>query len=110
MNGKGDNYRPSPHFATNFKQVKQECDWGLRQYVREMMCLVDNGKCSAGVDPHHVRTRGAGGIDRANLVPLCRVHHTELHQIGRLTFEDKYRLGNLKVRASNIQDNYDSAH
>lgn len=28
-------------------------------------------------DPDHVRTKGAGGRDRGNIVPLCRVHHTE---------------------------------
>lgn len=28
-------------------------------------------------DPDHVRTKGAGGKDRGNIVPLCRRHHDE---------------------------------
>jgi hypothetical protein len=37
-------------------------------------------------DPHHVKTRGAGGSDRpaekgkrGNVVPLCRTHHDMAH-------------------------------
>ena len=45
------------------------------------------------VDAHHIRTRGAGGDDRlSNLLPLCRVHHTEIHKIGKQTFFEKYRI------------------
>lgn len=42
-------------------------------------------------DNHHVKSRGSGGSDDPfNLVPLCRKHHTEIHQIGTGTFSDKY--------------------
>ena len=34
-------------------------------------------------DPDHVTTRGAGGGDTPdNVMPLCRRHHSERHQIG----------------------------
>ncbi|WP_353737445.1 HNH endonuclease signature motif containing protein [Microcystis sp. M061S2] len=34
-------------------------------------------------DVHHVKTRGSGGGDDYwNVMPLCRVHHTEWHKIG----------------------------
>lgn len=38
-------------------------------------------------DPAHVRTRAAGGRDDANVVPLCRAHHTEQHTVGIKTFQ-----------------------
>lgn len=44
------------------------------------------------VDPCHVKTRGAGGKDEKNLIPLCRHCHIEQHQIGIKTFADKYKL------------------
>lgn len=33
-------------------------------------------------DPAHVRSRGAGGRDKGNVVPLCREHHQRQHQEG----------------------------
>jgi len=77
----------------------------FKAYVRDLPCLV----CGANSDPHHVRTRGAGGKDNANLVPLCREHHQELHTIGVLTFEDKYKLGCLRMRAEQLFDKYEGA-
>lgn len=106
MNGKGDTYRPSPNFSTNFKKVKMVNNFPYRRYIREMRCLICN---RLDTDPHHVRTRGAGGRDEANLVPLCRTHHTELHTIGRLTFEDKYKTGCLQMRAEQIWEGYEQA-
>lgn len=56
-------------------------------FVRRQICLV----CAKRSDPHHVKTRGAGGSDflAAN---LCREHHTEIGQIGILRFEKKYNV------------------
>ena len=101
--GKGDDPRPNPQFSTNFKKVKKVIDWDYRNHVKELGCLV----CGKYADPHHVRSRGAGHGDKSNLVPLCRIHHTECHTIGRVTCEDKYKLGSLRTRAENIQGSYD---
>jgi len=52
--------------------------------ARSLPCCV----CSADPpsDPHHVCSRGAGGVD-ADCVSLCRACHSELHRIGRRSFE-----------------------
>ena len=45
-----------------------------------------------GCDPCHIMSVGAGGDDVLdNLMPLCRLHHTEQHQIGLYSFVMKYR-------------------
>lgn len=54
-----------------------------------------NGRCTAcqrrGVDLHHVKTRKSGGNDDSdNLMPLCRKHHQEVHQIGMGKMSVKY--------------------
>lgn len=42
-------------------------------------------------DLHHIRSRGSFGSDGChNLAPLCRIHHTEIHYIGRNNFAMKY--------------------
>jgi 5-methylcytosine-specific restriction endonuclease McrA len=35
---------------------------------------------------HHVKTRGSGGQDEGNLVPLCSTCHSRVHQVGVETF------------------------
>lgn len=40
---------------------------------------------------HHLITKGAGGPDEMwNLIPLCHVHHDEVHKIGLYRFADRY--------------------
>ncbi len=42
-------------------------------------------------DPHHLRSRGAGGTDEIeNLVPLCRKCHTAIHTTGIVEQAEKY--------------------
>jgi hypothetical protein len=38
----------------------------------------------------HVKSRGAGGDDRGNTIPLCRRHHREQHDKGMATFQRLY--------------------
>jgi hypothetical protein len=40
---------------------------------------------------HHVVSRGAGGT-YLDVVPLCEMHHGQLHQIGRASFERVYQI------------------
>jgi hypothetical protein len=61
-----------------------------RDWVKTLGCCVP-GCRGAHIDPHHVRTRGAGGQDD-QVVNLCREHHDEFHRAGRFTFQRKYRV------------------
>lgn len=56
----------------------------------ENNCIVFE-ECLGRLDPAHIKTRGAGNGDQPwNIMPLCRKHHTEQHQIGWFTFAKKY--------------------
>jgi len=54
-------------------------------------------------DPAHVRSRGAGGKDAANVAPLCRRHHIEQHALGRSALEARCGVS-LEVVASYVAD------
>lgn len=42
-------------------------------------------------DPHHIKTRGAGGPDRPwNLIAVCREHHSQIHNEGILSLWEKF--------------------
>lgn len=57
-------------------QCKAYLDW-----VRTKPCCACG---SPSVDAHHVKARGAGNGKQNDFlaVPLCRFHHSELHQMG----------------------------
>lgn len=64
-------------------------DRGLLDSYHGQRCSVC-GK-SPPSDPSHIRSRGSGGPDEKwNLMPMCRIHHTEWHKIGSITFMKKY--------------------
>lgn len=43
------------------------------------------------IDLHHLKSKGSGGEDHPNnLLELCRMHHTEIHQVGMKAFVQKY--------------------
>lgn len=74
-------------------------DDGL-DFIRRMPCLV----CGNQSQAHHVKTRGAGGRDEFNTVPLCVNHHTGpqgVHFLGRMTFERTFNV-NLQAEARRI--------
>lgn len=51
---------------------------------------VFEGNCRS--HPHHVKTRGSGGGDYAeNLMPLCHIHHREVHRTSLSHFASKYK-------------------
>ena len=70
----------------------------LKDYVYQ--CLIHKKCCICGkkADLHHIDTIGMGN-DRnevqhlgREVMSLCRVHHGEYHNVGRLEFMDRYHL------------------
>jgi len=55
-------------------------------YIRSLPCCL----CGKTSVPHHTHSGGVGmkGSD-FSCIPLCGEHHTELHTIGRATFEER---------------------
>jgi len=68
---------------------------------QNQVCTVCSKK---GVDLHHFKTRNSGGSDdEANLLPVCRLHHSEIHMLGSKTFSDKYQQVRLWLRLNGWQ-------
>lgn len=65
------------------------------RWVRENGACLLAGKpghiCTYGIDPHHIVTVGADGVDERNLAPLCRMAHTlsplSVHELSTEMFE-----------------------
>ena len=70
---------------------------GHLQWIRNTFACTAHaaGTCEGKNEAHHATTRGAGGGDE-KAIPLCFFHHGEVHNIGRKTFEEKYKLDLLK--------------
>ena len=89
-----------------------DVDDGLRDYVRHMPCYIgDRHACLGTIEPHHVITKGAGGRDRYNLVPLCTAAHGEVHTMGRFSWCRRYgfTFGDLQTSAVEITKHYTQA-
>lgn len=65
--------------------------------------------CKRRVEAAHIRSRGAGGDDRGNLIPLCGNHHGEQHAKGIRSFATKYRL-DLAAEAQRLDALYAETH
>lgn len=80
------------------------CD-DLERYT--YACLMNKrcAVCGAKPDLHHVDHVGMG-YDRREIchigmrcLPLCRMHHMEVHQIGQTAFDNKYHLVPVEINA-----------
>lgn len=68
---------------------EQVVDARYKKYILSHSCLV----CpSREVDGDHLMARGRGSASQNDysLIPLCRIHHSERHQIGNQKFEQRY--------------------
>lgn len=69
---------------------KRIIDKELIEYIKSQVPCLHCG--CLGVDAHHVIPRGRGGDDViSNLMPLCRIAHTEWHSQGMQFMREKYQ-------------------
>lgn len=78
--------RINPYNAVRRARRRLEAFGPQAAYCRTQPCCV----CLAPPpsDPAHVRSRGAGGKD-SDCVSLCRFCHTQQHQLGIKTFQER---------------------
>lgn len=91
----------------NHERQARTRDRAYLDWVKTQNCVVLGrvGICAWWVErpdtePAHIKTKGSGGADRGNVVPLCPLHHSE--QEGDTEgFEQTYGL-NLKLEAARL--------
>jgi hypothetical protein len=78
------------------RRVQAIRDEKYLQFIRERRCLVCREMEGFRLnyppsDPAHTKVNGMSSKgDDSSCVPLCRLHHTELHKRGILDFQVKY--------------------
>ena len=81
------------------------CAW-----IRAMRCTVRNSLralcCEGEIQVCHVKTRGSGGDDEGNVIPMCAWHHARQHSLGIRSFESQYGV-NLKGIATELFVTYE---
>lgn len=79
---------------------------GHLAHIRSLECSVayKGPHCSSRMEAHHVSEDGNAGMGIKcgddSVVPLCASHHTQLHRIGRVTFESAYGVDLSKIAAA----------
>ena len=70
------------------KKYKRKKDRKLLNEIKSQDCIIcETSPC----DPAHIKSVKSGGDDvEHNVVPLCRVHHREQHDIGHYRFALRY--------------------
>ncbi|MCJ8184784.1 putative HNHc nuclease [Lactiplantibacillus pentosus] len=77
-----------------FKLLPRDQEFYLYQCCRHRVCMI----CGNRADIHHVDVIGAGlnrtHVDhtKRHVMALCRVHHSEIEQIGSVAFSAKYHV------------------
>lgn len=81
-------------FKEGYKQLPREEQYFIYQCCRHRRCLV----CGDYADIHHLDTVGMG-VDRKkvdhtqkHVMPLCRTHHENYHQLGAKKFSELYHV------------------
>jgi len=115
--------RPTGRPRTRLKRINKKrgghmfpknVDELYRAWIRGRQCLIAgraplwvslHNRCEGRVQVAHVKSRGAGGADHQNVLPLCALHHHEQHAIGKMSFEARYGL-NLRDEAALLWKRY----
>ncbi|WP_270758874.1 putative HNHc nuclease [Lactiplantibacillus plantarum] len=81
-------------FKEGYKLLPREQEYYLFQCCRHRVCMI----CGNRADIHHVDVIGSGlnrtHVDhtKRHVMALCRVHHSEIEQIGSVAFSAKYHV------------------
>jgi hypothetical protein len=103
---------PKPKRKKQRPRFSHRRDQKFLAFVRRLPCLIAcrpphvcrRYEGRQAVEPAHIKTRGSGGDDLGNVVPLCPRAHDE--QEGRTAaFERRYGV-NLREAAQQIADLY----
>ena len=79
--------RLRPRNAKRAARRKAECFGAQAAVCRTLTCCILH--CDEQAEPHHEPPRSCGGTD-ADCVPLCRQHHRQRHDMGRVSFWGAY--------------------
>jgi hypothetical protein len=105
--GKATLARRTPLKARGGDRFPRLRDDKYRAFIREQPCHLWHGALCFIELPSvaaHVKSRGAGGPDRGNILPLCRAHHQEQHAIGIRSFEARYHVDLAQIAAEYATD------
>jgi len=105
---------PKPKVRKQKKRFAYLRDPARCDFVRAQPCLLSRWgmlphQCFGTVQVAHVQSRGAGGGDRGNIVPLCLGAHNEQHTAGTRTFEHRWNL-DLELAAQHYEACYLREH
>ena len=84
-------------------KARAECFGPCARLSTLLPCCVPSCRALPPSDPAHVRSRGAGGKDWANVVPLCNRHHRQSHDVGIESFQRMHNVV-LEVVAGRIAE------
>jgi hypothetical protein len=80
-----------------------------QEWIRACPCLLEDRwlthSCFGHVECAHVTSRGAGGADVGNCVPLCTGAHAQQHLWGIKTFQHEWEV-DLKATAAELAQRY----
>jgi hypothetical protein len=89
-------------------------DPAYREWIRSLPCAARDAlapylptlsRCYGIIECTHVKSRGAGGDDFGNCIPLCTGHHRHQHDWGIMAFANYYKL-DLAAIARNLGERY----
>lgn len=87
-------------------EYQDDLDVYMYQSLKNRSCAI----CGLPADVHHVDTIGMGNdrndIDHRDkrLIALCRVHHQEAHNMGWLSFSEKWHVKGIKLDRQTLHD------
>src|SRR5437016_5635632 len=94
---------PKPRHKAQKKRFHARRDGAFADWIRQQPCILQGRSivisgeliqhhCWLPVECCHVRSRGAGGNDRANTYAGCRIAHGSQHNLGLRSFEARWKV------------------